>query len=130
MADQIDNHADEAIMTVKTNGPWPVIIVPRHRPRGKEVAGTKDGLWGDDCFNSVSRVVAQLPMNGTVREIQRNIAPFCATIIHRCAIAIEGHRDGERGDVDGIGKNFEIACETDICAGINERPIIDLVLSA
>jgi hypothetical protein len=70
-------------MTVKTNGPWPVILVPHHRPRGKEVAGTKDGLRGDDRFNGIRRIVTELPVYGTIRESQRNKAPHSATIIHR-----------------------------------------------
>ncbi len=65
-------------------------------------------------------------MDGTVREIQRNIAPLSATIIHGGATAVESHRDGERWNVDSIGKNSEIIRETNICAGIHERPIIDL----
>ncbi len=35
MADQMDDHADEAVVAVKANGPWSVVFVPSHCPQGK-----------------------------------------------------------------------------------------------
>ena len=65
-------------------------------------------------------------MNGTVRESQRNIALFSATIIHRRAIAIESHSDGEWVDVHSIRKNSKITRETYISTRIHKRPFFDL----
>ena len=37
-ADQIDDHVEETVMAVETDGPRLSILVSRHRPRGKKVA--------------------------------------------------------------------------------------------
>ncbi len=57
VADQQDAHANEAVVTVESNDPQPVIFVPSHCPGSKEVTRTKDCLWGDNCFNGVCRKV-------------------------------------------------------------------------
>ena len=113
-------------MTVETNSARPVILVAGHRPRGKEVTRVENGLWRYDSFDGICRIVAELPMDATIRESQWDKAALGATVIHRGSVPTERHRDWERGYVDGIREYCEIAREANIRTRVHEGPIFYL----
>ncbi len=76
-----------------------IVFIPSLVPRSKNIAGGKYSLQGDNGFNNVSTVEADLPVNGTGVEHQRVIPAFGTAVVSRGIVPSKGDSDRHRQNI-------------------------------
>jgi hypothetical protein len=118
---EVQLHGNEAFKVVEANLSWMTIFEAGLHPQGKDVARLKNGLRGYNGLDRILAVKTKLPMDRAIRQSKGKITPLSAGVVECNILSTNPHRDWEGCDVDDVDQEVEVACETYVCATINQR---------
>jgi hypothetical protein len=90
-------------------------------PQGKDVARLKNGLRGNNGLDRILAVKTKLPMDRAIQQSKGKITPSSAGVVECNILSTNRHRDWEGCDVNNVDQKVEVACETYVCATINQQ---------
>ncbi len=89
---KVETHGSVAGVAVKTDLARMSIFEAGLCPRVKYITRRKNSLRGDNGFNRISAVEAELPVGGAVRQSKGKVTSPSAAVVERVVLATDGHR--------------------------------------
>ncbi len=115
-----DVHCQEAVCTVKPDGPRTSILETCLDPCVEYVAGSQYRLWRDYCLNDISAKETELPIYRAVGALEWNITAFRTAIVHGYFAACKCDGDWHWRDVDHANHAGEVTCNANIGASVHQ----------
>lgn len=97
-----EGHRDRAVRAIKADGTRASIVETSLSPRREDVAICHHSLGGDDRFDNVGAVVANLPVETAVGKGKRYVPSLGAAVVDGRCVVGRGDGDKHRRDIDRV----------------------------